>query len=348
MHPFSRSTIAREVMVPTADLSRRSALRLAAAVPLLTAAPTVTLASTPPSAGTRAPAFFRFALGDAEITLLLDGAMNLPGDRLPMFFEDAAEPDDLAALRQRMFPLPDGGVSMPVGVYLLNTGRNLALIDAGGPGWRPTLGRMPEALAASGYRPEDVDTVLLTHLHPEHALGISGGQESPSIVFPNAEIVVNEIEHAFWLDDANIPRVPQGMPFVEGARAAVAPYTGDRLRRYPGGREIEVIPGVTAVPAYGHTAGHTTYRITSGNAAMHVWGDIVHLAAIQLARPDWRLAIDQDPAMGAQSRRAELERVAGTDTLVGGIHLPWPGVGRIVRDGQGFAFIPLPWQFATP
>ena len=334
--------------MPSADLSRRNALRLAAAVPLLTVTPRLALASAPEAVGRRAPAFFRFALGDAEMTLLLDGAMTLPGDRLPMFFEATTQTDDLATLRQRMYLLSDGGVSMPVGVYLLNTGRNLALIDAGGPGWRPTLGGMLEALAASGYRPEDVDTVLLTHLHPEHALGISGGQGSPSIVFPNAEIVLNAIEHDFWLDDANIPRVPQGMPFVEGARAAIAPYRGDRIRRYPGGRDVEVIPGVTAVPAYGHTAGHTTYRITSGDAVMHVWGDIVHLAAVQLARPDWQIAIDQDPALGARSRRDELERVAGTDTLVGGIHLPWPGVGKIVRDGPGFAFIPLPWQLSAP
>ena len=328
------------------SIGRRDAIRLGIAAPVLTATPTLTLADAPAAAGRETPAYFRFALGEMEITLLLDGAMALPERFLTRFY-GTADPDELALLRRRVFPMPDGSIPMPVGLYLVNTGRNLALIDAGGPGFRPTLGGMPAALRASGHRPEDVDTVLLTHLHPEHALGISGGVAAPSIVFPNAEIVVNEIEHAFWTDDANIPRVPQGMGFVDGARASIAPYTGDRLRLYPGGREIGVIPGVTAIPAYGHTAGHTTYRIVSGDAVMHVWGDIVHHPTIQLARPDWQIGIDQDPAMGVESRRAELARVADTDMLVGGVHLPWPGVGRIIRDGDGYAFIPFPWQMST-
>ncbi len=327
------------------DVTRRDAIGFAAGVPLLAATPTLTLAASSEPRRRWPPAFFRFMLGDAEVTLLLDGAFSLPEAVFGRFY-DTADPADLAVLRQRLFPQPDGRVSMPVGVYLVNMGQTLALIDAGGPGFRPTLGGMLDALRASGYRPEDVTTVLLTHLHPEHALGIAGDQHAPSIVFPNAEIVVSGTEYDFWLDDANIPRVPQGMPFVAGARAAVAPYGGDRLRRFPGGREVEVVPGITAIPAHGHTAGHTTYRIVSGDAVMHVWGDIVHHPAIQLARPQWRVGIDQDPVMGADSRLAELARVADTDTLVGGIHLPWPGVGRIIRQGEGYAFLAYPWHLS--
>jgi len=276
-----------------------------------------------------------------EVTTLLDGAMGGTNAGIQNFFPDS-RPEEIVPLRERAFAI-EAGLHQPVGAYLINTGRNLAMIDCGGhSSFIPTTGGTLAALRASGYTPEQVDTVLLTHIHPEHALGLS--YDGTTRNFPNAEVVVTQIDHQFWTDPAMESRVPQGQRFIEAGRRAIRPYTG-RIRTVEMREGLEVIPGVFMVPAPGHTPGHVSFRLTSQNQTMLIWGDIAHQMVIQLARPRWRVGVDVDSATGVESRVRTLEMLAAERILMGGVHVPWPGFGRIIRDGEGFLYVPRPAQF---
>jgi len=199
----------------------------------------------------------------------------------------------------------------------------------------PTTGGTLDALRASGYRPEDVDTVLLTHTHPEHALGLS--YDGTTRNFPNAEVVVTQIDHRFWTDPAMEGRVPQGPRFIEAGRRAIRPYTG-RIRTVEMCKDLLVLPGFFIDPAPGHTPGHVSFRLTSQNQTMLIWGDIAHPMTIHLARPRWRV--------GVESREKTLTMLGREGMLMGGVHVPWPGFGPIIGDGEGFPHVPRPQQFA--
>jgi glyoxylase-like metal-dependent hydrolase (beta-lactamase superfamily II) len=156
--------------------------------------------------------------------------------------------------------------------------------------------------------------------------------------------VVSEAEHAFWTDDGILAQVPEGARiFFQLARAAIAPYArAGRLRRIaPGG---EVAPGITSVEAYGHTPGHTMYRVVSDNEALLIRGDIVHVPALQFARPDWGITCDVDRAKAADARRRVLDAVASDRERVAGTHLGFPGFGHVNRTANGYAFAPVLWS----
>jgi len=324
------------------DLSfaRRATMLGAAGAATLAALPAAAT-GVPPQQGANPPRFSRLKIGDVEVTTLLDGAMGGTNAGIQNFFPDS-RPEDIAPLRERAFAI-EAGLHQPVGAYLINTGRNLAMIDCGGhSSFIPTTGGTLAALRASGYTPEQVDTVLLTHIHPEHALGLS--YDGTTRNFPNAEVVVTQIDHQFWTDPAMESRVPQGQRFIEAGRRAIRPYAG-RIRTVEMREGLEVIPGVFMVPAPGHTPGHVSFRLTSQNQTMLIWGDIAHQMVIQLARPRWRVGVDVDSAMGVESRVRTLEMLAAERILMGGVHVPWPGFGRIIRDGEGFLYVPRPAQF---
>ncbi|MFN3450221.1 MAG: MBL fold metallo-hydrolase [Roseococcus sp.] len=327
----------------TLSFARRAALLGAAGAATLAALPGEALANgVPPQRGPMPPRFHRLKVGDVEVTTLLDGGMQGTNANIQNFFPDST-PAEIAPLRERAFAI-EAGLHQPVGAYLLNTGRNLALIDCGGhSSFIPTTGQTLDALRASGYTPEQVDTVLLTHIHPEHALGLS--YDGTTRNFPNAEVVVTQIDHQFWTDPAMESRVPQGQRFIEAARRAIRPYPG-RIRTVEMRQGLEVIPGVFMEPAPGHTPGHVSFRVTSQNQSILIWGDIAHQMVIQLARPRWRVGVDVDPVMGAESRVRTLTMLAEERILMGGVHVPWPGFGRIIRDGEGFLYVPRPAQFA--
>lgn len=288
-----------------------------------------------PPAGTQAPGFYRVRVGGLEVTALLDGHLDIPP---AMFSLPAPEAADLlrAAFRS------DGPIRTPVNAFAINTGERLYLVDSGtAPGFAPGVAHLSEALSAAGLAPDAVDTVILSHLHVDHAGGLVRDGKA---VYPNAQIVVADAEAAFWLDEAIAAKAPDDVkPFFAIAKASLAPY-GERVARL-GHSAAEAAPGIEVTPLPGHTPGHTGYVIGRGAERLWLWGDIVHSAALQFPRPEATLAFDVDRDGAAASRRLAFDRAASERLLVAGVHLPFPGLGYVVRagDGQGYRFVPAPW-----
>ncbi|WP_246703653.1 MBL fold metallo-hydrolase [Rhizobium sp. P28RR-XV] len=216
--------------------------------------------------------------------------------------------------------------SIHINCYLVRGGGRTVLIDAGAGGFKQWGGRLKTNLLLAGIRPWEIDAILLTHAHPDHVGGLADA--SGTAVFPNAELVAHHREVAFWQDDGNLSRAPErarGNFLV--ARQALDGYRG-RLRTFEGG---EVLPGIMAMSLPGHTAGHTGYRLDSGNKSLLVWGDIVHFPQIQVPRSEVSIAFDQDAHLAANTRARLLDCVAAEQLLIAGMHLGEPGFARIER-----------------
>lgn len=313
-------------------LSRR---HLLAAPAVIGAAGALPARAAAPLQGASPPAH-RFRIGETEVTALGDGVLPIGAGEFPAA-KDPREVEAVLALSGRA----PGPIPTWVNAYLVNTGERLILVDTGTGGPAPELGgglgRLPANLAAAGVDPKAVDLVVLTHVHPDHAGGLSPGG-SPA--FPNAEVVLLEAEHGFWTDEGVLSRAPAEMrPFFDIARASLRPYAARTRRVGPG----EVARGVSLEAAPGHTPGHALVRIASGKDQLLILGDLVHAAALQFERPDWSIAFDVDQAEAARTRRRVLDMAAADRLLVAGMHLPFPGLGRVARRGQAYAYTAKPW-----
>ena len=267
-------------------------------------------------------------VGDFTVSAVSDGVLNSNHDVIVGI--ERTESERLTGIAYGQ-PLP-----LDVNCFLIRHRDRLLLSDAGsGHSMAATLGKLPQNLRAIGVTPEAIDILLLTHLHPDHSLGLL--DEAGRAVFPRAQLVVHEIEAEFWLDRTPGPddseRVQRN---TKAQRMVTAPYR-ERMRRIADG---EVLPGITAMLRPGHTPGHTNWLIQSGNDRLLIWGDIVHLAAVQLARPDATLVFDVAPETARATRQRVLDWVATEGLCVAGAHLPFPGFGRVVRAGDGYAYAP--------
>ncbi|MEM8664353.1 MAG: MBL fold metallo-hydrolase [Pseudomonadota bacterium] len=286
-------------------------------------------------ASTQAPAFHKMKVGDIEVTALADGHLSLGAQVFPETSED-----EFAAAMEAAY-LPAGAYTAPVNAYLVTTGDRTILIDAGGSAaMAPSLGKLAENLAAAGASTDAVDTVLITHLHPDHIGGLSDGD---SAAFANAEIMVREEEAQFWTDPATREALPDGFkPMFDGVGRTLGLYDG-RVTRFAD--DGEKAPGVEAVFLPGHTPGHTGFRVTSGDDALLVWGDIVHAAPLQMPHPRAFIGFDTAPEMAVETRMKLLDEVATDRVMVAGMHMPFPGFGFIAPDGDGYRFVRTDWQY---
>jgi glyoxylase-like metal-dependent hydrolase (beta-lactamase superfamily II) len=267
-------------------------------------------------------------IGDIEVTALSDGLLTTSLD--VVLGMDRDEKERIAGIKVT------DPVRISVNAFLLKLGEKYALIDTGsGNTMGPTLGKLPEHLRALGVAPEQIGTIFLTHLHSDHSNGLVDDAGRPH--YPNAELILHETEAGFWLDrdETSAPndRIRRN---IVNARKSTRPYRA-RLRTVPDG---EAMPGISAVLMPGHTPGHTGWLIQSGNDGLLIWGDLVHLAAVQIARPDTGLVYDVDPQAACATRRRMFDRIAADKLKVGGAHMDFPGFGFIVRKGPGFGYEP--------
>lgn len=228
-----------------------------------------------------------------------------------------------------------------VNAFLLRGGGRRVLVDAGCGPAKPSVGRLAANLAAAGLAPEQVDAVVMTHLHPDHWGGLTDA--AGRAVFPRAELLLHEAEHAFWHDDAAMAREPDPARrklFFEGARAHLAPYRG-RITLHRGGA---LLPGVTAIPLPGHTPGHCGVMVASGGESLLIWGDVVHVPELQVPRPEVTMAVDVDPELAVATRRRVFEQVAADRQAVAGMHLHFPGLAHLAREGAGYRLVPDAWS----
>ena len=288
-----------------------------------------------PAAKSQVPGYYRIQLGQFEVTALYDGNIDLDTKLLKNI-----EDNDLQRLLARMFV---GSPKMQTAVngYLINTGKHLVLVDVGAARlFGPTLGFMLENLKAAGYEPSQVDTVILTHLHPDHIGGLNDAKGQP--VFAKASIYVAQADNDFWLSQQIADAAPvEVRPFFKMERDHAAPYLARKQwKTFSEGSVL--VPGIQAVKANGHTPGHSAYAIESAGQKLLIWGDLVHAHAVQFARPDVAIEFDIDPKQAVASRRAILQAMAESKSLVGGMHLPFPGIGHVRADGEGsYAWVPV-------
>lgn len=285
-----------------------------------------------PAAKTQAPGWYRMMLGDFEVTALSDGTVALHVGKLLT----NTTPTRVDALLKRSF-LADP-VETSVNAYLVNTGAKLVLIDTGaGNLFGPTLGNLVENLKAAGYRPEQVDEIYITHMHPDHVGGLVAGDKP---AFANAVVRADRRDADFWLAQATLDAAPESdKGFVRGAMASVNPYvTAGRFRPFDGAGEL--VPGIRAVPTYGHTKGHTMYMVESRGQTLAVLGDLMHVAAVQLPEPSVTIQFDTDPRSAAMQRRRVYADSAAKRDWLAVAHLPFPGVGHIRPDRHGYIYVP--------
>jgi glyoxylase-like metal-dependent hydrolase (beta-lactamase superfamily II) len=279
-------------------------------------------------------------IGDIEVTALADGTVGLPVDKL---LTNTTAAHVQAALARAYLKVP---LETSVNGYLINTGSKLVLIDAGAAGlFGPTLGNLVNNLKASGYQPEQVDEVYVTHMHADHVGGVAANGQA---VFPNAIIRADKREGEFWLSKENLDKAPEAMKgFFQGAQASMKPYV-DAGKYKPFDGAGELVPGVRAVSTYGHTPGHTMYMIESKGQKLAVWGDLMHVAAVQFAEPSVTIQFDSDSKRAAPQRKKAYADAAKNGEFVAIAHVSFPGIGQLRPDGKGYRWLPANYTSNTP
>jgi glyoxylase-like metal-dependent hydrolase (beta-lactamase superfamily II) len=263
--------------------------------------------------------------GSYDVLILDDGVFEAPLDVL--IHADGETARDEAVAR---WGKPK--VNIPVNCFALRGVGGITLVDAGtGPSWGEAMGHAPAAMAKMGIAPGEIERVLITHLHGDHALGLFDGERAR---FPKAEIIVPEVDFGFFGDEANRARTPQNKQGGFAVTAAVKKHYGDRIHSAPAG---PVRPGITLVPLPGHTAGHSGYLI-EGDTPLLLWGDALHLSDLQATEPGIGFVYDFDAATARASRRAILERAAREGWLVSGGHIE--GFRRVIEKSAGYELIP--------
>ncbi|SHM59206.1 MBL fold metallo-hydrolase [Bradyrhizobium lablabi] len=279
------------------------------------------------------PGVYHRKIGDIIVSAISDGYLdstlevmrNVDLDRARQILNDAFRPARRTS----------------VNTFVIHSKGRTAIVDTGSGNYmQPSAGLVQQNLAGAGIDPKSIDTVLLTHMHPDHSAGLTD-MTSGKLLFPNAELVMHENELPHWFDDGAMAKANERDKklFFQAGREQVAPYK-KQTRLFTQG---EVFPGVTAVPSHGHTPGHTAYLIASGDDQLMIWGDTVHVPEVQTAYPEAGMAFDTDLAAAAASRKRMFDRVSADGVLIAGMHLHFPAFARLARRGEAYALYPEHW-----
>jgi glyoxylase-like metal-dependent hydrolase (beta-lactamase superfamily II) len=320
-------------------LSRRDFMTTAAAAglaPLALAVPRPAQAAAP-VVGKQVAGFYRYKVGDFEVTGLNDGFSKVP--KLEAFVVNKPQDEIEKAIEAAYIPKDD--LRVPFNPLVINTGKNLVLFDTGfGDNGPPTTGGLMNNLAAAGIDPKAIDTVIISHFHPDHISGLRA--KAGAANFPNAEITVPAGEWTYWNDSSEIDKT---LPAWKGAFANVKrvfdPIAKD-VKQFEFGKEI--VPGITSVDARGHSPGHTAFVIASGSAKLMYIADVTNHPVLFARNPEWRLWADMIPDQALTTRRKLLDMLAAERMPMAGYHYPFPAVGYIAKQGTGYDFVPDTWR----
>ena len=324
-------------------IARRIALAAPAVMIAAGALPAIAQAPAAAPAG-QAPGFYRFKVGGWTITTVHDGFFRRP---LEGFVRNAPIAEVQGILAENF--MATDTLAVPFTITFAQKDATLVVFDAGN-GVTPaaaTNGKMIGNMAAAGIDPARVTHVIQSHFHGDHINGLLNAANAAA--FPNAEIIVPAAEWAWWTEASNESRSPEGQrPQFANVPRRFAPYQG-KIRQVAAG--VEVLPGITSIAAYGHTPGHTLYRIADGNEQMIFVADITNRPEFMMRRPEWQIVFDFDGDMAAASRRRVLDMLATDRIRVTGYHFPFPANGYVARHVsggvRGFMFVPAEWSSAV-
>lgn len=316
------------------------AAAIAAAVPIITTSP---VRAAVPQIGKQAPGFYRYRIGNIEVTVVTDGKSRVP---VTDSFVLNATKDEVNAALAAAFMDKDVFYG-PYNPIVVNTGSNLAVIDTGNGeaayvNTKGLNGQFLTNLAAAGIDANAIDTVIISHYHGDHINGLL--RNDNSLAFPNARILVPAPEHRYWMSDDEMNRAATSRieSLFKNARRVISGEVLKRLRTYEW--DEEVIPGVTAVATPGQSPGHTSHIVASGGSKVFVHGDVTHAPYLFVRNPGWHPFYDQDPVKSEATRRKVLDMLAANRMLVQGYHFPFPGLAHIEKTASGYREIPVPWN----
>ena len=286
------------------------------------------------AADAREKGFVKFSIGDIECISLYDGIWQKQHDE--NFIRNANVEDTKAALTKA--GLSPDFVPIEFAQMVVKTGGKTVLIDAGTGGQlAPTAGKTMKHMADAGVDAASVDTVLISHFHPDHIFGLMA-KDTNEQIFPNAEIIVPEPEYKFWTDPALIEKLPERRRGLAQRIQATFP-NWKNVRQI--GDDVEVAPGIRSASAFGHTPGHTAFNISSGSDQLIVAADIANVPALFVANPTWQAVFDSDPEAATASRIKLFDQAIADNALIAGYHFGFPNAGTISKDGNGYAFVPV-------
>lgn len=301
-------------------LTRRTALGAAAALPLtaVTARPALAQADMQ---GPAAASFKRFALGAFEVTVISAGQAERENPHSIFGMDQTRERFDEVSTAHF---LPTDRALFQFSPTLVNTGEAVILFDTGLSPEGTT-----QVLGEAGITPDQIDTVVITHMHGDHIGGLYG---DAGATFPNAALVTGAIEDNHW-------RAAES----DGYAAKVAPLS-DRFSYLEDGDSV--VSGITAMAAFGHTPGHMVYHIESDGARLLVFADTANHYVWSIGYPDWEVRFDADKAAAAATRRRVLDMLAADRVPFIGYHMPFPSLGYVAAEGDGFRYVPESYQMS--
>lgn len=312
--------------------STKSTQPAATILALAAAFAAVTVQAAAPMAKFQAPGFYRTTLGDFEVTVLNDGTLDLPVNKL--LKQPPAKTD--AALAKVFEKSP---IQTSVNGFLINTGSKLILIDAGAASlFGPTLGQLVGNLKASGYKPEQVDEIYITHMHSDHVGGLASNEQR---VFPNAVVRAGKLDADYYLNQANLDKAPpEAKDNFQGPMVSVNPYV-KAGKFQPIVANSELVPGIKSYFNGGHTVGHITYVVESKGQKLVLLGDLLHVQAVQFDDPGVGIQFDTDSTIAIAERKEAFAAAAKGGYLIGAAHLSFPALGHVRAHGKAYQFIPV-------